>query len=95
MSGSVRGAAVFQERCASCHAGAMLTNNATVDVGTGGAFQVPSLVGVGWRQPLMHAGCARTLIDRFDPECGGAYHGDTRTLAPARIQDLVDFLETL
>ena len=39
-----RGKAVFERAavgCASCHSGAKLTNNATVDVGTGGHFQVP------------------------------------------------------
>ncbi len=34
-------------------------------LGTGGAFQVPPLVGVGWRTPLMHNGCAATIAERF------------------------------
>ena len=73
----------------------MLTNNATVDVGTGGAFQVPSLVGVGWRASFVHTACAKTLTQRFDPSCGGAYHGDTGSLSKDQVQDLVQFLETL
>jgi cytochrome c peroxidase len=89
------GQALFGQRCASCHAGPMLTNSKTVDVGTGGSFQVPSLVGVGWRRPLLHTGCAQTLRDRFDPNCGGARHGDTSDLSEAQIGDLVQFLETL
>jgi mono/diheme cytochrome c family protein len=89
------GQALFGQRCASCHAGPMLTNNKTVDVGTGGSFQVPSLVGVGWRRPLLHTGCAQTIRDRFDPGCGGARHGDTSDLSEAQIGDLVQFLETL
>ena len=36
----------------TCHSGALFTNNATVDVGTGRAFQVPSLRGVAWRAPV-------------------------------------------
>src|SRR5262249_44320281 len=56
--------------CATCHAGDKLTNNQTVDVGTGGLFQVPSLVGVGWRAPYLHNGCAPTLEARFG-DCGG------------------------
>ena len=41
-----------QVACASCHAGTLLTNNTTVDVGTGQALQVPSLRGVSWRAPV-------------------------------------------
>jgi hypothetical protein len=93
-----RGRALFADAtvgCASCHAGARLTNNATVDVGTGGAFQVPSLTGVAWRTPLMHGGCAPTLRDRFGPCGGGDRHGRTSQLAPAQLDDLVAYLETL
>jgi hypothetical protein len=72
-----------------------MTNNQSVDVGTGGVFQVPSLVGVGWRAPFLHTGCAITLFDRFDPACGGSTHGDTRDLGKAQIADMVSYLETL
>jgi mono/diheme cytochrome c family protein len=92
---TVRGGTLFTQRCSSCHSGAMLTNNRSFDVGTGGTFQVPSLVGVGWRRPLLHTGCAMTLADRFDPRCGGASHGDTADLGAEQISDLVKFLETL
>ena len=92
---TARGGQVFAQRCQSCHNGGKLTNNATVDVGTGGPFQVPSLVGVGWHRPLLHTGCAQTLTDRFDPACGGAQHGDVEDLSPAQVSDLVQFLETL
>jgi hypothetical protein len=91
-----RGAVLFRERgCTSCHSGPWLTNNETHDVGTGGAFQVPSLVGVGWRAPFLHDGCARTLKDRFSPACGGDRHGDSAGLTPNEIGDLTAYLETL
>jgi hypothetical protein len=65
-------------------------------VGTGGEFQVPSLLGVGTRLPLMHDGCAETLRDRFDdPDCGGHDHGDTSQLSSSDVDALVTFLETL
>jgi hypothetical protein len=90
------GAAIFNDRCTGCHSGAMLTNNQTIDVGTGGKFQVPSLVGVGWRSGFIHTGCARTLTQRFDPSCGGGnQHGGTQELSETQIQNLVQFLETL
>jgi mono/diheme cytochrome c family protein len=93
-----RGRALFADPsvgCASCHGGARYTNNATVSVGTGAAFQVPSLTGLAWRTPLMHDGCAATVRDRFGPCGGGESHGHTAQLAPAQIDDLVAYLETL
>ena len=34
--------------------------------------------------PEPHTGCAATLHDRFDPQCGGDKHGKTAQLAPSR-----------
>ncbi|WP_437288525.1 c-type cytochrome [Sorangium sp. So ce406] len=93
-----RGEALFNDQevaCASCHAGEKLTDNRTVDVGTGKAFQVPSLRGLAARAPYMHDGCAATLHDRFGPCGGGDKHGVTSTLTPDQIDDLVAYLETL
>jgi mono/diheme cytochrome c family protein len=90
-----RGKELFAQRCSSCHSGSILTNNKSVDVGTGGVFQVPSLVGIGWRAPFLHTGCATTLFDRFDPACGGAKHGDIADLSKDQIADIVAHLETL
>jgi mono/diheme cytochrome c family protein len=92
-----RGQALFERTdvgCRTCHSGAKFTNNKTVDVGTGGAFQVPPLVGVGWRTPLMHDGCAATIADRFGA-CSTAGHGSTASLSAGEISDLVSYLETL
>jgi cytochrome c peroxidase len=88
------GAQLFESTCKACHGGAHLTTNATVDVGTGGRFQVPSLSGVWARGPWLHDGCAKTLEQRFDPGCGGATHPGS-TLAPADVADLVAYLKTL
>ena len=93
-----RGRALFESAelgCTTCHGGALLTNNARADVGTGGRFKVPSLVGVGWRAPYMHTGCAPTLRDRFGACGGGTAHGATDTLDEAQLADLVMFLESL
>ena len=92
-----RGKALFEGEntgCSSCHNGAKLTNNATLDVGTGGAFQVPPLVGVGWRTPLLHDGCATSLEERFT-FCATSGHGSTSSLTPANVSDLVAYLQTL
>lgn len=92
---ATRGSTLFAQRCSSCHSGASLTNNKSEDVGTGKAFQVPSLVGVAWHGPFIHDGCAATLRDRFLPGCGGTKHGDTSDLSAVQIDDLVAYLETL
>jgi mono/diheme cytochrome c family protein len=94
-----RGQALFndpQVACAACHAGTLLTNNTTIDVGTGQAFQVPSLRGVSWRAPFMHNGCAASFSDRFVATCGGGdRHGVTSTLTASQLGDLTAYLQSL
>ena len=80
--------------CTTCHSGPKLTNNQTLDVGTCGLFQVPPLVGVGWRAPLMHNGCAVTLADRFG-KCVTPGHGSVTQLSAGDVSDLVAYLESL
>jgi hypothetical protein len=94
---AARGQALFTSAatgCSTCHSGPKLTDNATVDVGTGSAFQVPPLIGVGWRTPLMHDGCAATIADRFGM-CATNGHGSTQALSSDQISDLTAYLETL
>jgi hypothetical protein len=43
----------------------------------------------------MHDGCAKTLLDRFDPACGGTEHGHPELLDEAGLADLIAYLETL
>ena len=95
-----RGRALFEDPgvgCATCHTGALFTNNQTVDVGTGSPLQVPSLLGVAWRAPFMHTGCATTLGDRFtSSSCGGGdLHGVTSTLTASQLTDLTTYLQSL
>ena len=93
-----RGRALFEDAevgCASCHSGPLFTNNLTVDVGTGEPMQVPRLIGVWAREPLMHDGCAATLADRFGPCGGGDMHGKTSHLSAAQIEDLIAYVQTL
>lgn len=96
---AIRGKELFElseVECASCHVGEKLTNNKSVDVGTGGAFQVPSLINVAYHAPFIHTGCAKTLRDRFDASCGGGdLHGKTSHLDDGQLDDLVAYLETL
>lgn len=99
--GVARGKALFEREdvgCASCHTGPLFTNNKNEAIGKGEVdevLQVPSLAGVAWRTPLMHDGCAATLRDRFEPECGGTKHGDVSMLSPDELEDLIAYLESL
>jgi hypothetical protein len=95
-----RGQALFQSAdvgCTSCHSGPELTDNRTlaIDSVANQKLQVPSLIGVGYRAPFMHNGCAATLAARFDPTCGGNQHGNTAQLSDAQRGDLVAYLESL
>jgi hypothetical protein len=81
--------------CAGCHSGPRLSNDASIDVGTGGPFQVPSLRRIALRGPFLHDGCAPTLAARFGPCGGGDKHGHTSQLAPGDIDDLVAYLGSL
>jgi hypothetical protein len=93
-----RGRALFDDPtvgCATCHAGDSMTNNGTVDVQTGGTFQVPSLRGLGARAPYMHQGCAPTLADRFGSCGGGDAHGNISDLAAGDLADLIAYLDAL
>jgi hypothetical protein len=94
-----RGQALFNDTahagCVTCHNGPSLTNNQIVDVGTGGNFKVPSLVGISTRGPFLHNGCAATLRDRFGTCGGGDKHGQTSKLSSGQIDDLITYLDTL
>jgi hypothetical protein len=95
---AVRGKSLFEAPttgCATCHAGPHFSNNGLAEIGKGPALEVPSLVAVSARAPYMHDGCAASLLDRFDPNCGGSAHGDVSALTSAELADLVAYLETL
>lgn len=80
--------------CDTCHAGDRLTTGGNANVGTGATFQIPSLVGLRYRTPLLHDGCATTIEERFGP-CGGDDHGDTDKLDDDEMSDLLDYLRSL
>ena len=95
---AARGQAIFESAevaCVACHNGNLLSSNALVNVGTGGNFKVPSLVGVGSRPPFMHDGCAATLMDRFVTCGNSALHGNTAALNSEQLGDLVEYLNSL
>jgi mono/diheme cytochrome c family protein len=88
-----RGREIFagEAGCASCHSGARGTDGRNHDVGTGGSFQTPALVGIAQRTPLFHDGCARTLEERFD-RCHTDGHGHIADLDDRERADLIAYL---
>jgi cytochrome c peroxidase len=89
-SAAERGQALFEgaANCATCHSGAMRTNNQSRDVQTGGVFQVPSLIGVSWRAPYLHDGSAPSIAALLGTGHGGA------TLDASQIEDITAYVET-
>jgi hypothetical protein len=93
-----RGKTLFESDalgCVTCHNGEHLTNNKAAFVGTGAVLQVPSLIGVSFRAPFMHDGCAKTLADRFTGCGGGERHGHTTQLTAEQTLDVTAYLESL
>jgi YVTN family beta-propeller protein len=104
-----RGRLAFEKaQCATCHTGALMTNNKMVDVGTlnlrganrdngiveKSGFNVPSLLGLGRSAPYLHDGTERTLEDRVYANAGDK-HGTTTVLSDAEKADLVVYLKSL
>jgi hypothetical protein len=96
-----RGRALFESSdtgCAQCHVGSRLSNDQTVDVGTGTAFQVPTLLELGARLPLGHDGCMTDLTMRFaSGRCAGTegMHGRLAGLSPDQVDDMIAYMRTL
>lgn len=99
-SAVTRGQELFESPevgCSTCHSGAALTDNKSHAIGTtrGLGLQTPSLRHVSLHPPFMHDGCAKTLRERFVPECGGDEHGRTSHLTDAQLDDLVAYMGSL
>jgi hypothetical protein len=94
-----RGRAAFAKaECDACHVGAVFTNNEVASIGRATeAVKVPSLLGVGVREPLLHDGCYPDLGSRFEGGCGvwGDTHGSLGALSHEEIDALEAFVRTL
>lgn len=87
--------------CDDCHAGSVFTTNERAFVGNGTTWiKIPSLLGVGVRNHLLHDGCAYDLDGRFGFDCGGLEmprdaHGVVSRLTADEIEALKAYLRTL
>ena len=98
-----------ETKCATCHSGPFYTDSSVTrpqmhDVGTGAddpseklgpAYDTPGLLGVYRTAPYLHHGKAATLKDLLTTMNSGDRHGVTSHLAPAQVEDLVEFLKAL
>ena len=94
-----RGFAIFSGKggCMTCHLPASYDKKGAEDVGSGGAFKVPSLRAIARTAPYFHDGRFKTLEETasfmFDFYAKKA--GTTDTLSDAEKRDLVAFLRAL
>lgn len=85
-----RGRVVFDSAgCAECHAGEARTNNVSMNIGTGGSFQVPALYEIVYHAPYFHDGSVGTLEELV------AAHGGGDALSDGDRDDLVSYLRSL
>ena len=87
-----RGEVTFLKNCASCHEpGTYFVDGKRHDVGSGGGFDTPTLLGIAHTAPYMHDGSLATLTDVvgfFDKSLG-------LDLSPNERSDLTAYLEAV
>jgi cytochrome c peroxidase len=90
-----RGQAIFAQRCQSCHAGDMLTDDKTHQVMATDVSELdtPSLRGVFSTAPYLHDGSAATLRDVVRGSRPTVTEHDVRSLPEADVSALEAFLQ--
>lgn len=84
-----RGRAIFQSAgCTTCHSGVAYSDGQRHDVGTGGAFDTPILLGLANSAPYLHDGRAATLQEAIGAHAAASWSEGQRS-------DLVAFLQGL
>lgn len=87
--------------CANCHVPPLFTDLKTHHVGTGlgreadTAFDTPTLIEIWRTAPYLHDGRAANLMEMLTTFNRGDTHGQTSTLTPEQLQDLVEYLLSL
>jgi len=100
-----RGQKLFNDSkvgCARCHPPGLFTDLKNHDVGTRGKFDqatdlfdTPTLIELWRTAPYLHDGSAVTVRDVLTTANPTNQHGDTLSLTPPQIEDLVDYLLSL
>jgi cytochrome c peroxidase len=84
-----------ERRCSTCHRPPLYSARLSFDVGQGGTFDTPHLLGVGSTAPYLHDGRARTLEELWTVYNTNDLHGVSSYMNKIQLNDLVDFLKTL
>jgi DNA-binding beta-propeller fold protein YncE/mono/diheme cytochrome c family protein len=102
---ALRGEKIFHSKsvgCAQCHPAPLYTNLKLKDVGTATQldrgqtqYDVPTLVELWRTPPYLHDGRATTLREVLTDHNPDDDHGNTSSLKPAEIDDLVQYLLSL
>jgi mono/diheme cytochrome c family protein len=100
-----RGESLFRRSdtaCATCHEPPLFTDLRSYNVGTQGpfdrqakAFDTPTLFELWRTAPYLHDGSAATLRELLTVRNLNDEHGQTSQLAPAQIDDLIEYLLSL
>ncbi len=85
----------YANRCSSCHRPPLYTVRLPFNVGSGGDFDTPHLLGIATTAPYLHDGRARTLEEIWTVYSTNDVHGVTSYMNKAQLNDLVEFLKTL
>ncbi len=84
-----------EQRCATCHRPPLYSVRLSFDVGTGGPFDTPHLLGVANTAPYLHDGRALSLEEIWTLYSTNDAHGVTSYMNKIQLNDLVEFLKTL
>jgi YVTN family beta-propeller protein len=84
-----------ERRCSTCHRPPLYTVRLSFDVGTGGMFDTPHLVGIAASAPYLHDGRAKTLEELWTTFNTNDLHGVSSYMNKIQLNDLIDYLKTL
>ena len=84
-----------ERRCSTCHRPPLYTVRLSFEVGTGGAFDTPHLLGVATTAPYLHDGRALSLEELWTTYNTNDLHGVSSYMNKIQLNDLVNFLKTL
>jgi hypothetical protein len=85
----------YAKRCSSCHRPPLYTVRLSFDVGTGGEFDTPHLVGLAAKAPYLHDGRAQTLEELWTIYNTNDLHGVSSYMNKIQLNNLVAYLKTL
>lgn len=84
-----------EQRCATCHRPPLYSVRLSFDIGSGGAFDTPHLLGIANTAPFLHDGRALSLEEIWTLFSTKDEHGVTSYMNKIQLNDLVEFLKTL